>query len=180
MKKPAHYLPGNFSIFPKGGRSSTTEVPGCTYCTHKHQPDCMRVHPIVLQTLRKSYNTIRQMFVCMFGRATIQSGRCLYVCSDELQYNQADICMYVRTSYNTIRQKLVCTYRSETWYYYYVLHSTNRQKRIWILGGKCTRWSPIQSGLWGNERATYNQPRQVDNSIRICGVQQQTYSYEVA
>ena len=28
LKFLAHYLLGNFSIFPKGGRSSTTEVPG--------------------------------------------------------------------------------------------------------------------------------------------------------
>ena len=28
MKFLAHYVLGNFSIFPKGGRSSTTEVPG--------------------------------------------------------------------------------------------------------------------------------------------------------
>ena len=28
MKFLAHYLLGNFSIFPKGGRSSTSEVPG--------------------------------------------------------------------------------------------------------------------------------------------------------
>ena len=27
IKNPAHYLRGNFSIFPKGGRSSTSEVP---------------------------------------------------------------------------------------------------------------------------------------------------------
>ena len=28
LKFLAHYLLGNFSIFPKGGRSSSTEVPG--------------------------------------------------------------------------------------------------------------------------------------------------------
>ena len=44
----------------------------------------------------------------MSGRAPIQSGRCWFVCSDELQYNQADVCLYVRTSSNTIRQLSVC------------------------------------------------------------------------
>ena len=43
------------------------------------------------------------MFVCMFGRATIQSGRCLYVCLDELQYNQADVGLFVRTSSNQLQ-----------------------------------------------------------------------------
>ena len=61
-----------------------------------------------------SSNTIRQMLVCMFGRAPIQSGRCWFVGSDELQYNQADFGLYVRTSSNTIRQMLVCMFGRAT------------------------------------------------------------------
>ena len=33
MKNLAQYLLGNFSIFPKGGRSSTTEVPDLFECS---------------------------------------------------------------------------------------------------------------------------------------------------
>ena len=79
--------------------------------------------------------------VCMSGRAPIQSGRCWFVCLDELPYNQADGCLYVRTCSNTIRQMSVC------------------------LSGRI----PIQSGRRGFEclagsvldEATYNQARQV-------------------
>ena len=37
---------------------------------------------------------------------TLLSG--LFVCPDELQYNQADVGLFVRTSSNTIRQMSVC------------------------------------------------------------------------
>ena len=55
-----------------------------------------------------------QMLVCMSGRAPIQSGRCWFVCSDELQYNQVDVGLYVWTSSNTIRQMLVCLFGRAT------------------------------------------------------------------
>ena len=54
--------------------------------------------------------TIMQMLVCLFGRAPIQSGRCWFVCLDELQYNQADVGLFVWTSSNTIRQMSVCLF----------------------------------------------------------------------
>ena len=43
------------------------------------------------RALNASSNTIRQMLVCFFGRAPIQSGRCWFVCVDELQYNHCGV-----------------------------------------------------------------------------------------
>ena len=100
---------------------------------------------LVTAALHTWYTT--EWSVCMSGRAPIQSGRCWFVCPAEVQYNQADVCLYVRTSCNTIRQK-----------------------RIRILGGKCNRRSPIQSGQRVNARATYNQARQVYNMQSRAGV----------
>ena len=61
---------------------------------------------LVTAALHTWYTT--EWSVCMSGRAPIQSGRCWFVCPAELQYNQADVGLFVRPRSNTIRQMSVC------------------------------------------------------------------------
>ena len=99
---------------------------------------------------------------------TLLSG--LFVCPDELQYNQADVGLFVRPRSNTIRQMSVCM-------------SGRAHIQSGTRGFECLAGSVLDEATYNQARqvldeAQYNQLRRVYNSTCICSQKRGgTYMY---